>query len=246
MSEARRSIGAFVDAIERATSVSEIGTTFLSAVAHLGFEHAALFTCGPLETPGERTIGFVQIPEAWLKRYYDRRYDEIDPVYNAVRGGFRPFRWDDPAYRRNLTSRQIAMLAESDEAGMVGGLAIPIREPKTAPACCTLVPSVEGVDPASYSIAHSLAVFTYASVQNRFGEALRARKTRLSKRERECLLLAAQGRTDWAISEVLGISERTVHHAIERAKCRFGVTTRVQAVVHAIAAGEFCATDVIG
>ena len=246
MSEAGRSIGAFVDAIERATSVSEIGTTFLSATAHLGFEHAALFTCGPPEGPKERAISFVRIPEAWLKRYYERRYDQIDPVYNAVRSGFRPFRWDDAAYRRDLTRRQLAMLAESDAAGMVGGLAIPIREPKVAPACCTLVPSVEGVDPASYFIAHSLAVFTYTSVQSRLAETLGARQTRLSKRERECLLLAAQGRTDWAISEVLGISERTVHHAIERAKNRFGVATRVQAIVHAIAAGEFNATDAIG
>ena len=75
---------------------------------------------------------------------------------------------------------------------------------------------------------------------------LSAPRTRLSKRERECLLLAAQGKSDWAIAELLGLSERTAHHAIERAKHKYGVSTRVQAIVHAIAAGEFSAADTIG
>ncbi len=71
-------------------------------------------------------------------------------------------------------------------------------------------------------------------------------KTRLSKRERQCLLLAAQGKSDWAIAEMLDLSDRTVHHAIERAKNKYGVVTRVQAVVYAIAEGEFSAEDVLG
>ena len=245
MSEAGRSFGSYVDTIERATSVDEVSETFLTATAKVGFEYAALFTCALGDSP-QHGISFTRIPKPWLERYYDRRYHEIDPVFNNVRRRLDPFSWNEPGYRRSLTPAQKAMLAESDEAGMVNGMAIPIRSPGASPGCCTLVPAREGVDPTSYAMAHSLAVFAYGQARRLLGETLYAPQTKLSQRERECLLLAARGKSDWAIGEVLGISERTVHHAIERAKKRFGVSTRVQAIVHAVAAGEFSATDAIG
>jgi LuxR family transcriptional regulator, quorum-sensing system regulator BjaR1 len=245
MSEAAKSFGSFVGAIERATSVEEVSATFLAATEQVGFEYVALFTCAyPGDSP-QRAISFARIPPAWLERYYDRRYHEIDPVFATVRRRLNPFNWNDPAYTRGLTEAQNAMLAENDEAGLVDGLAIPIRDPGALPACCTLVPCRDGVDPASYAMAHSLAVFAHGQARRLMGETLYAPATRMPRRERECLLLAAQGKSDWAIGEVLGLSERTVHHAIERAKRRFGVSTRVQAIIHAVAAGEFSATDAI-
>jgi DNA-binding CsgD family transcriptional regulator len=57
---------------------------------------------------------------------------------------------------------------------------------------------------------------------------------RLSTRERQCLELAAQGKSDWEIARILGLAERTVHTHVEKAKRRMQVSTRVQAVVHAL------------
>ena len=245
MGKADRSIGSFIDTIDRATSIDEVGARFLAATAHIGFEHAALFMCPPPGDPPDARITFTRIPAAWLERYRERNYHQIDPVFAALRQRLAPFSWNDPAYRHGLTCAQKAMLAECDEAGLAGGLAIPIGDQGASAACCTLVPSREGVDPSSYIIAHSLAVFAHARLRRVLGETFRL-STPLSKRERECLLLAGRGKSDWAIGEMLGLSERTVHHAIERAKNRFGVGTRVQAIVHAIAAGEFSATDALG
>ena len=56
----------------------------------------------------------------------------------------------------------------------------------------------------------------------------------LTPRERECLRWTGQGKTDWEIGEILGISESTVHNHIENAKYKLRVTTRVQAVVEAL------------
>ena len=67
----------------------------------------------------------------------------------------------------------------------------------------------------------------------------------LSERERECLTLAAQGKSDWAVGRILGISERTVHNHIENAKRRLRVTTRVQAIVHGLASGQIVLRDVL-
>lgn len=244
MSEANRSAGAFVDALEHASSLHEIEAVFLAATAHLGFEHAALFNC---LTPARESgaISFARIPADWLSYYAERRYHEIDPIFPAIRRRLTPFSWSDPVNRQSLSGAQKALLAECDTAGLTRGLVIPIKGPNAPLGCCMLGSGHNAVDPESFLVAHSLGVFAYACALRNMNEAVAA-PAKLSKRERECLLLAAQGKSDWAIGEVLGLSERTVHHAIERAKRRYGTATRVQAVVQAIAAGEFCATDALG
>ncbi len=55
----------------------------------------------------------------------------------------------------------------------------------------------------------------------------------LTRRERECLGWAAQGKSDWAISQILGLATRTVHMHIENAKKKLGVNSRAKAVVEA-------------
>jgi DNA-binding CsgD family transcriptional regulator len=67
----------------------------------------------------------------------------------------------------------------------------------------------------------------------------------LSPRERQCLELAAQGKSDWVSSKILGLSERTVHNHVENAKRRLQVATRVQAIVHALAGQQISLGDVV-
>src|SRR5690606_1372217 len=67
----------------------------------------------------------------------------------------------------------------------------------------------------------------------------------LSRRERQCLELVAQGKSDWAIGQILRISEHTVHRYIENAKRRLGVATRVQAIMLALQARQIAMGDVI-
>jgi DNA-binding CsgD family transcriptional regulator len=67
----------------------------------------------------------------------------------------------------------------------------------------------------------------------------------LSARERQCLELAAYGKSDWAISQLLNISEHTVHKHIEAAKRRLGVATRVQAIIWAAQRREISVDDMV-
>ena len=65
----------------------------------------------------------------------------------------------------------------------------------------------------------------------------------LSSRERDCLELAAHGKSDWEISQLLRISEHTVHKHVEAAKRRLGVSTRAQAIVWAVQHHEIWPTS---
>lgn len=53
----------------------------------------------------------------------------------------------------------------------------------------------------------------------------------LSQRQRDVLAHCAEGRSDWEIAQLLGISAVTAHEHVESAKRKLGVRTRVQAAI---------------
>jgi DNA-binding response OmpR family regulator len=57
----------------------------------------------------------------------------------------------------------------------------------------------------------------------------------LSEREVESLTWAARGKTSDEIALILGLSKRTVDFHIDNARAKLGVSTRIQAVVKAVA-----------
>jgi LuxR family transcriptional regulator, quorum-sensing system regulator LasR len=60
---------------------------------------------------------------------------------------------------------------------------------------------------------------------------------RVAVREGQVLGWIAAGKSDWAIGRILNISGKTVNFHVENAKRKFGVGTRVQAVVAALRRG---------
>jgi len=60
---------------------------------------------------------------------------------------------------------------------------------------------------------------------------------RVSPRESQVLRWVAAGKSDWAIGQILKISEKTVNFHVENAKRKLGVGTRIQAVVAAMRSG---------
>ena len=59
------------------------------------------------------------------------------------------------------------------------------------------------------------------------------KKVDLREHEVETLTWAARGKTFWEISQILGISKRTVEFHLENARRKLGVATRTQALIKA-------------
>lgn len=62
--------------------------------------------------------------------------------------------------------------------------------------------------------------------------------TALSPRQIECVALVAQGKSDWEIGQILGLSRDTVHEYVEAARQRYGVRRRTQLVLWAVRDGH--------
>ena len=59
----------------------------------------------------------------------------------------------------------------------------------------------------------------------------------LSKREQECMLWTARGKSASSISIILGLSENTINFYVKNAMKKLGTTNRVVAVVLAVRSG---------
>lgn len=67
----------------------------------------------------------------------------------------------------------------------------------------------------------------------------------LSKRQLECVILAARGKSDWEIGHVLNISKDTAHKHVQSAMQKLGVASRTQLAVRALYESMIRFSDII-
>ena len=60
---------------------------------------------------------------------------------------------------------------------------------------------------------------------------------RLTARERDCLTFVAEGKSDWEISVILGVSEATARFHVDNARAKLGAVNRAHAVARFAASG---------
>jgi LuxR family quorum-sensing system transcriptional regulator CciR len=129
------------------------------------------------------------------------------------------------------------MLAEARAMGLGDGFTVPLHGPGPRAASCSFVyasgqrPSLE-----SLTAAECLAHVAFAAVHRIRGPAWR--RPRLTARQRQCVALVAQGKTDWEIGCILGLSEETIGKYLDAARLRFDVARRTQLVAAALRSGE--------
>ena len=233
----------FIDFCEQQTDASAIEARFMLTLNKLGYAYVACAShVDPLSVrPG--AVSVLNYPVRWVEQYSAQDFARIDPVFLAARLMTAPFNWDDCLVRMRLTRAQKRVLAEGAAYGLSGGVTIPLRSPDVIPASCSLVAGADGVDPLD--MAHTLMVVIYGhgAMHRRLNPDALAEPVVLPARERQCLTLAGRGKSDWAIGQLLNINTRTAHHTIERAKKRYGVSHRVQAVVRAVFDGQIMLDD---
>jgi len=235
--------GEIVEEFSRVARVVEdrdqLRQAFSRAARILGFDHFAL------QGEGARLL-LADLPANWIFRPDPER----DIVFAAAARSLSPFLWSDIPRLTTLTPTD----ARAVEAAPPG-FAVPLHgasfsapgvaEARGFAGCCSFLVRKGGYLPAeSFAAAHYLAALAFEAVR-RVDRAQPARP-RLTPRQRDCMVLAAQGKSDWEIGKLLGISESTVHKHIEDAKRRFGVSTRIQLVVRGLAEARLSFSDILG
>ena len=180
-------------------------------------------------------------PQDWLRHYKERRYHQIDPVWQTLLRTTAPFFWGDvldqikasrglPEERVNASVR---MMEEAAEAGVADGIGISYVSPLGEMAAVGLSRTRAEKERRYEDMAEVFLLATffhekYMSFYERSGVPA------LSLREREVLLWAAENRSDSEIGGILGVSPATVRFHWKNIFRKLGVRGRLPAVIKAI------------
>lgn len=238
-------IADFIEKTAAAETSEEVFETFRTAVGELGYDRIGLVAVNPaaqIAVPAGADMSFVlarAAPEEWVKHYAAQRYHEIDPVLQQVPNRRIPFFWSDLLKEAKLSVKQRALLEESREHGMQGGISIPVHGPSGEAYVISLARSTgAGDDRALIAPLHTLGVNFFLNFSSRIARPEPQRTVaRLTDRERECLSWSANGKSAWAISQIIGVSENTVNFHLKSAMKKLGTSNRVQAVAIAVRTG---------
>jgi LuxR family quorum sensing-dependent transcriptional regulator len=219
---------ALVEHLERQQDVPSLLASFQKLVLSFGMDS---FCIGDPSRPrvkrSRRWHGTWR--ESWRQRYDELGLFTNDPTVLHMNASPRPFRWSDNY--AHTTSSQRRMIAEMGDVGMREGLAVPIHGSYGVSAGISIAAGDRyDLSPGDEGALHMASLYLHSRM-----EVLQARIAphplrRLTPRERECLKWIAAGKTDWEISQILNISEQTVHGYVQNALTKLNARTRAQAV----------------
>lgn len=239
----------FIEQCQTGAPVDVLAQAFQRCTEALGFRHFACCShVDPLKPP-RRAVMLHSYPKEWAQLFSELELFDIDPVFLQASRSLVPFFWDTQAFQDELSPPQQEMFHEARRYGLTRGYTIPIHSvdaPRDFRASCSVVPDSESIEQSAYLAVQLMTFYLYdAASKDAQEKDPPPVQQPLSRRERQCLELAAQGKSDWVSSRILGLSERTVHNHVENAKRRLQVATRMQAVMHALAGQQISLGDVV-
>lgn len=177
-------------------------------------------------------------PDDWLSYYVEQNYAPIDPTLlhgTSVRDAFR---WSDIASYRDLSSRQILLMNQGEEAGLNNGVGVPLHGPLGEVYGIGLASSVANPEVGRHLKALQLLSTNFHMLYSSLHDQARnARGVKLTPRETEVLKWCAAGKSNWSIGEILGISEHGVDYHMRNILRKLDADTRITAVVKALHSG---------
>ncbi|HKR78191.1 MAG TPA: LuxR C-terminal-related transcriptional regulator [Nitrospira sp.] len=173
----------------------------------------------------------------WLYTYGTRQYATVDPVLQALLSSFKTQTWEQ-TYKKTSTPRQCEFIEEARSYGLTNGMTTGLLEHSRRFASFF---SFAGGDPDDVhrykGLVEYLIPYLHRVLIANIHTPLPNRVKGLSRRETSVLMWMKQGKTNWEISRILGVSERTVRFHVEGIFVKLDVSSRTQAVACAIEQG---------
>jgi DNA-binding CsgD family transcriptional regulator len=215
----------------------EMEATIAKLRDFLHVDHAVYHSSKRGASPSADPYIRLTYPAAWIKRYLQMGYIDIDPV---VREGFLrtlPFDWSELKIQG---AAEISFLTDALAHG-VGphGLSIPVQSKHGHRALFSISSSRSQDEWTSFVKATLPALIQIANRIHRrvMCEAFGGDRLRLTARELECLRWIARGKDTSEIAIILNISAYTARDYLKSARYKLDSVTSAQAVSKAVKLG---------
>lgn len=227
----QRNIGVleFADTIARANETESVAKLFERLILEFGF---SCFFAGRISSEKRRALGgqvWVQSPHGWFDHWTSQGYSKVDPItwFWRKHPNRSVARWSE-AKLLDCGPRP-DLFEEARAFGLREGLAVAMKAPQGDFAALS-VATGEAEITAEQTTTLGFAAFLCVSRLAQLSEQHPHAQGRLTDRQRECLTWAASGKTDWEISQILGLSERTVQEHVARCIAKLRAANRAHAI----------------
>ena len=227
----------WVHAFAEVSSEFETGKLLEDVVSHYGLKGYLLINV-PTETSSDfsSSVLMTSWPDDMLRRYDQAGLLYGSPVIDRLRHSTTPFTYDIIRTNRSrIDGKTQIAISLFGQFGLPRGAYFPAHNFTGQRGALGFGGEREDLSAREMIELNAIAnlAFTKAVDFKSKGQA----SISLSKREVECLSWASAGKTSVEMSEILGLSEYTVNHYLNRATRKLDAVNRVQAVAKAIRAG---------
>lgn len=235
--------------VESTRNADDLTAALVSITAQLGFQHFALTHHVDIQQAGGSAIRLHNYPARWADYYDGHALGVTDPVHRASHVTSIGFCWSQIPAMIPLTAGDQRVLAMGREQGIGDGFTVPANVPGEARGSCSFAneagrPTRNEMLP----LAQLAGAFAFEAARRLWmprGQARLEPAPALTDRQRDCVLWAARGKSDWEISRILGVSEETVICHMKQARERYGVQKRTLLAIRALFDGTLSFTDIL-
>jgi DNA-binding CsgD family transcriptional regulator len=182
----------------------------------------------------------VSYPDEWLYLYWKNGYAEIDPVFKAASQTSGTHVWKQVFEHAN-SKEEHEFIEAAKGFGLVDGVTTGSVDPACGFASFCSFAGGDGVDAEQYAqfveyLGHHLHLALLRTARKNAPPTDKCINA-LSPREVTILNWMKNGKTNWEIAKILGVTERTVRFHVESIFGKLDVTSRSHAVATAMEHG---------
>lgn len=200
-----------------------------------------LVRLGPNRTfAGFSNVVNASYPDEWLYMYWKNGFADVDPVFKSALESPGTQHWQE-IYRNMSSPKEHEFIVTAKQFGLCDGITTGSVDQACGVATFCSFASEEPLDgkrlvPLVEYLGFYIHMALLRTAPNSMPQTDRCVKE-LSPREVTILNWMKNGKTNWEIGKILGVSERTIRFHIESIFSKLEVTSRSQAVATAMEHG---------
>lgn len=230
-------LNAFSEQLEQSTTTSQAELLLDQYLLAAGLPNYAFsYYAGPVTAVGQLCYSCVSTSmRAWHEYYLDQHYAEIDRTLQNNKETILPLLWHvEEQLVQAKSARERRLRQESLDFGIEKGLLIPIHGPSKefAVLCLHQLKDQNCLENLDRQLEwQSLALIYYHHIKRLLRNNPRLNiRSKLTLREKQCLVLTAKNWRVEQIADELNITLRTVNYHIQNANKKLGAHNKYQAV----------------
>jgi LuxR family quorum-sensing system transcriptional regulator CciR len=224
--------------VDGARCYEELARAMMFVVRSLGFSHFAIAHHVGITIGSGNSILLHNYPQAWAEHYRQNDLSHSDPVHRASNVTNAGFHWAALPDMIPMNQQDWRMLETARAQGLGDGFTVPANVPGEASGSVTFInPVGRPISAATALAAQSIGTAAFLAARRMWslrGAWREMPSVPLTKRQRDVTRWVGQGKSDWEIGRILGISEETAARHVSQGAHRYYVNKRILLVTRAL------------